>query len=319
MATKAVFLDRATVGHDLDMSPLSSQVSDLDLFDATSDEQIAERIRDADFVIANKVKLTDELIRGAPQLRFIGVTATGTDNIDTEAAQRRGVAVCNVRNYCTDSVTEHVFGLLLALAHNLHRYTAAVRGGAWPEAESFCLLTYPIRELASMTLGIVGYGTLGKSVANRARQFGMDVIVSARPGSGEVPEDRVSFDELLERSDAISLHCPLTDDTTKLFGQSAFCAMKDDAVLVNTARGALVDAEALVAALASDEIGGAAIDVLENEPPVDGNPLLEYTGDNLIVTPHIAWASKRARQNAVDEMAANMAAFQNGEKRNRIV
>ncbi len=316
---KAVFLDYATVGHDLDLGPLESQVSDLELFDDTPDELIAERIVSADFVIANKVELTDRLLAGAPNLRFIGVTATGTDNIDTKSAQRLGIAVCNVRNYCTESVTEHVFGLLLMLTHNLHNYVAAVRAGAWQEAQNFCLLAFPIRELASMTMGIVGYGTLGRAVAEKARQFGMTVIVSARPGHGEVPDDRVSFDGLLEASDVISLHCPLTEQTNALFGEAAFHAMKPDALLINTARGGLVDAAALIAALDSGAIGGAAIDVLSKEPPTEGDPLLDCANDNLIVTPHVAWASKRARQNAVDEMAANIAAFLGGEERNRVV
>jgi glycerate dehydrogenase len=194
-----------------------------------------------------------------------------------------------------------------------------VKAGDWQEARQFCMLNYPIRQLSGMTLGIVGYGSLGQGVATAARAFGMKVIVTARPGSTDVAADRVAFDELLADSDVISLHCPLTDDTRDLFGETNIGRMKRGAILINTARGALVDAGALVAALRSGHIAGAAIDVLAEEPPVDGDALLEYGGENLIITPHIAWGTDRARQNAIDELAANATAFIRGEERNRIV
>jgi glycerate dehydrogenase len=170
-----------------------------------------------------------------------------------------------------------------------------------------------------MTLGIVGYGELGKAVANTGASFGMDLIVSARPGSREVKDGRVSFDELLIRSDVISLHCPLNNDTRKLFGANEFARMKHDAILINTARGGLVDSAALADALRDGEIAAAAMDVLPKEPPVQGDPLLDYEGDNLIVTPHIAWATNEARQAAIDEVAANIAAYLEGGERNRVV
>ena len=170
-----------------------------------------------------------------------------------------------------------------------------------------------------MTLGIVGYGELGRGVARVGEAFGMDVIISARPGIDEVPLDRVSFDELLERADVISLHCPLSDTTRGLFGEEQFRAMKESALLINTARGGLIDSQALADALRAGEIAGAAIDVLPEEPPVDGDPLLDYAGGNLVVTPHIAWATREARQNAIDELTANIAAFLEGRERNRVV
>jgi len=314
---RAVFLDYSTMGPDLDMSPLTELLPELEIFDATSDEQIAARIRDAEFVIANKIKLTDELLAAASKLRFIGLTATGTDNINLESAQQHDVAVCNIRGYCTRSVTEHVFGLLLSLTHNLHRYTAAVRHGAWQHAPDFCMLAYPMRELSSMTMGIVGPGQLGQSVAHIAREFGMQVIVSARPGTEA--DDAVSVDELLARSDVISLHCPLTDQTRGMFSTDAFRKMKSSAILINTARGALVDSAALAAALESGEIGAAAIDVLPYEPPTRGDPLLDYRGDNLLITPHVAWGTQQARQDAIQEVAENVQAFLGGEQRNRVV
>jgi len=320
---KAVFLDYSTMGPELDLSPLSEQLPELEIFDATSDDQIADRIRDAEFVFANKVKINDELLAAANKLQFIGLTATGTDNINLESAKRHGVAVCNIRGYCTRSVTEHVFGLLLSLTHSLHRYTTAVRDGGWQQAPDFCMLVYPIRELSAMTMGIVGYGQLGSAIARKAREFDMEVLISSRPGTNvdAAPndEDRVSFDELLSRSDVISLHCPLTDQTHELFAADEFRKMKPTAILINTARGALIDSAALANALQSGEIGAAGIDVLPNEPPVHGDPLLDYRGDNLLITPHVAWATDRSRQDAIQEVAENVRAFLAGEQRNRVV
>lgn len=316
---KAVFLDYATVGPGLDTSPLSDLLPELQIFDSTNDAQVLERIRDAEFVFANKTRLSDDLLKAASKLRFIGLTATGVDNIDIDSAARNSIAVCNIRGYCTRSVTEHVFGLLLTLTHNLHRYAAAVREGKWQESQDFCMLSYPIRELSTMTMGIVGFGELGSGVARKARDFDMQVLVSARPGSAAPDEDRVSFNELLQKSDVISLHCPLTDQTRSLFGAEEFRRMKSSAILLNTARGALVDSAALVGALQSGGIAAAGIDVLPEEPPVNGDPLLDYAGENLIVTPHIAWATDRSRQDSIHELAANVSAFLRGEERNRVV
>jgi len=316
---QAVFLDYATAGPGLDTTPLSNLLPDLEVFDATSDDQVIERICDAEFVFANKTRLTDELFSAATKLRFVGLIATGTDNIDLDSAKRHGVAVCNIRGYCTRSVTEHVFGLLLTLTHNLHRYAAAVKNGEWQTSQDVCMLSYPLRELSTMTMGIVGYGNLGEGVARQARNFDMDVIVAARPGSDTTADGRVSFGELLQRSDVISLHCPLTEQTRALFAANEFRQMKSSAILINTARGALVDSAALADALRSGEIAGAGIDVLPEEPPVNGDPLLDYSGDNLLITPHIAWGTDRSRQDSIHELAANVAAFLNGEERNRIV
>jgi len=316
---KAVLLDWATMGPDLDISELQALLPELEIYDDTDDEQMAERIAGAEIVLGNKVLLSESLFDAAPEMRFIGLTATGTDNVDLVAAKERGIAVCNIRAYCTQSVAEHVFGSLLSLAHNLGPYAADVRKGAWQAADNFCMLNYPIRELSAMTLGIVGYGELGKGVANIAGAFNMDVIVAARPGSGEVPEGRVSMDEILQRADAISLHCPLNDVTRNLFGAAEFAAMKRTSLLINTARGGLVDSQALVDALRDGEIAAAAVDVLPQEPPVNGDPLLDYEGDNLMITPHIAWGTLTARQAAIDELTANVAAFLHGKERCRVV
>jgi glycerate dehydrogenase len=316
---KAVFLDYATMGPDLDLGPLRALFSDLDIHAKTSGEQVADRIRDAEFVLTNKIQLSAELLGAARKLKYIGLTATGTDNIDLVAAKEHGIAVANIRAYCTQSVVEHVFGTLLMLTHSLGAYSAAVRAGAWQASPDFCLLAHPLRELSAMTLGIVGYGDLGQGVARIAAAFGMNVLVSARPGSRVTDEGRVAFDEVLARADVLSLHCPLNDRTRNLIDSATIAKMQRGAILINTARGALVDSAALVAALESGHLGGAAIDVLATEPPVDGDPLLDYAGDNLLMTPHIAWATDEARQNAIDELAACVAAFIDGEQRNRVV
>jgi glycerate dehydrogenase len=315
---KAVFLDFITVGPDTDISPLKAIVPDLVVHDLTPPESIAERIADAGIVCTNKCRLTRELIEGATDLKFIGLTATGYDNIDIGAARDNGVGVANLRDFCTESVSEHAIGTLLMLTHSLPQYHSLVRRGEWQNSSNPTMLAYPMRELAAMTLGIVGYGTLGRATAKLGRAFGMEVIVSARPGSADVPEGRVSFDELLERSDAISLHCPLNDDTRNLFGEDQFKRMKPDAYLINTGRGGLVDSAALADALQNGEIAGAAVDVLPTEPPVDGDPLLDYDGDKLIVTPHIAWGTHEARQRSIDMLADNVRAFLSGESLNRL-
>jgi len=316
---KAVFLDFDTMGGGLDIGPLENVTPDLEIYDFTGKEQIEARIRDADIVFTNKIRLNDSLLAAAGKLKFIGLTATGTDNIDLEAARRNNIAVANIRGYCTESVVEHVFGVLLMLAHSLPGYRQSVRAGDWQAAKAPFLLSHPVRELSAMTLGIIGFGALGKGTAGIGKAFGMNVIVSARPGSDTIPDDRVAFADVLEQSDVISLHCPLNDETRELFGAAQFKRMKSSAILINTARGGLIDSAALVDALRGGEIAAAAVDVLPTEPPVDGDPLLDYDGDNLIVTPHIAWATNEARQNALSELAANALAFMNGQKRNRVV
>ena len=307
------------MGAGLDLRELENLVDELVVYDQSPHETVAARIAGADIVFTNKIRLTRELLDAAPDLKFIALTATGTDNIDTESAKAHGIGVANIRHYCTQSVVEHVFGVLLALTHSLPQYHDSVRAGGWQQSADFCMLHHPIRELSAMKLGIVGYGALGQGVARIAREFGMKLLVAARPGTDNVPDDRVSFDELLAESDVISLHSPLNDATRKLFGAPEFRAMKRSAILVNTARGGLVDSQALADALASGQIAAAAIDVLPTEPPVDGDPLLDYQGDNLVLTPHIAWATDEARQNAIDELAANTRAFLDGVQRNRVV
>ena len=315
---KAVLLDWDTMGPGLDITEMRTLLPELDIHGDTAPHQTIERVGDAAIVLGNKVGLTREVFEACPGIRFIGLTATGTDNVDVVAAREHGIAVANIRAYCTQSVVEHVFGCLLNLTHALNRYSSDVRAGAWSHAENFCLMTHPIQELSAMTLGLVGYGELARGVEHMAKAFNMEVIVAARSGSAEAPAGRVPFAELLERADVISLHCPLNDETRGMFGAAQFSAMKSTGILINTARGGLVDSQALADALRDGEISAAAVDVLPQEPPVDGDPLLEYEGENLLVTPHIAWGTLQARQNAIDELTANIRAFMNGERRNRV-
>ena len=316
----AVFLDYATVSFDGDLDPrsLHAALPGLEIREHTAPHEIAARVAGREVVLVNKLRITREIIEASPSLRLIALAATGTNNVDLVAASERGIAVCNLRDYCTASVVQHVFGVLLLLTQKLREYDALVRSGAWQRGEQFCLLDYPIRELVGRRLGIVGFGTLGRGVARAATAFGMEVLVANRPGGSPMP-GRLDLDELLAAVDVLSLHCPLTPATHGMIGASRLSRMKRDAVLINTARGALVDAEALANALRGGLLGGAAIDVLSQEPPVDGSPLLAGDIPNLIVTPHIAWAAREARQRCIDEMAANVADFRRGGRRGRVV
>ncbi len=313
---KAVFLDFATVSRgDLDTTRLTRLLPGLELHDVTPDADIPRRIAGREIVLLNKLRMTRERMAAVGGLRLIVVAATGTNNVDLEAARDLGVAVCNVRDYCTTSVTQHVLAVILLLTQHLREYgELAARWGTSPQ---FTMLDFPIRELSGRVLGIVGYGTLGRSVAQAAQTaLGMRILIANRPGA-ERARGRLDLHEMLPQVDVLSLHCPLTPATQKLIGARELALMKPDALLVNTARGALVDSEALVQALRTRRIGGAAIDVLEQEPPVDGSPLLAGL-PNFILTPHIAWAAREARQRCIDEMAANIEAFQRGESRNRV-
>ena len=317
---RAVFLDYATVSFDDDLDParLERAMPQLELRMHTTQAEVPAAIAGAGIVLLNKLRLTRETIAASPALKLVLLAATGTNNVDLEAAREHGVAVCNLRDYCTASVVQHVVGVLLLLTHRLREYDGLVRSGAWQRGEQFCLLDYPIRELTGRTLGIVGFGTLGKSVAHAAQALGMRVRVANRPG-GTPAAGRADLDDLLPDVDVLSLHCPLTPATEGMISAARLARMKADAVLVNTARGALVDSAALADALRAGRLGGAAIDVLPQEPPADGNPLLAGDIPNLIVTPHIAWAAREARQRCLDEMAANAEDFLRGGHRGRVV
>lgn len=316
----AVFLDYATVSYhgDLDPGRLVRVLPGLELRPRTPQADVAQAIAGAAVVLVNKLAITAGAIAATPTLKLIALAATGTNNVDLEAARARGVGVCNLRDYCTASVVQHVMGTLLLLTQRLREYDALVRAGGWQKGEQFCLLDYPTRELTGRRLGIVGHGTLGRAVAHTARAFGMEIAIADRPG-GEPHPGRVPLDRLLPTVDVLSLHCPLTPATTGLIGAPQLASMKPDAILINTARGALVDGAALADALRARRLGGAAIDVLPREPPVDGDPLLAPDIPNLIVTPHVAWAAREARQRCIDGMAANVEDFLRGGRMGRVV
>jgi glycerate dehydrogenase len=317
---RSVFLDFATVstGGDLDPGRLLEALPGLELHDRTADRDVDARIAGAAIVLLNKVQMTRARIEANPALRLIALTATGTNNVDLDAARERAVAVCNIRDYCTASVVQHVFATLLALTHHVREYDRALKAGAWERESQFTMLHYPVRELTGRTLGIVGYGTLGRAVARVAEAFGMHVRVASRAGTPPAG-DRVPLEALLPEVDVLTLHCPITPSTRHLIDGAALARMKPDAVLINTARGALVDAAALAAALRAGRLGGAAIDVLDGEPPAPGHPLLAPDLDRLIVTPHTAWAAREARQRSIDELAANVRDVLAGGTRGRVV
>jgi glycerate dehydrogenase len=267
--------------------------------------------------VTNKVVVDRAVMTACPGLRLICVAATGTNNVDLVAARERGVAVCNVTGYATPSVVQHVLALMLALATRLAEHAAAARDGRWAASELFCLLDFPFRELAGKTLGIVGYGELGRGIARVAQALGMSVLIAQRPG-GPPQQGRLPLDELLARADVVTLHVPLADNTRGLIGARALALMKPDALLINTARGGIVDEAALIATLRAGRLGGAGVDVLAVEPPRGGSPLLDDPPPNLIVTPHVAWASREARQRLIDEVALNIRAFSEGRERNRV-
>lgn len=314
---KAVILDQETLGDDLDFSALYS-LCEWQTYPSTDSSEVAERIADADIVVSNKVVLDGAIISQAPALKLIVVAATGTNNIDLLAAAEAGISVCNVRGYGGASVAQHVFSMMFALSNRLLEYTAATSAGRWNIAPHFCMLDYPIVELEGKTLGIVGHGNLGQAVAKRAACFGLEVLLAERPGNRSLRPGRLWLDDLLPQVDVLSLHCPLTPETANLIGLRELTMMKPEAFLINAARGGIVNESALVEALQNGMIGGAAVDVLTTEPPREGNPLLDAKLPNLIVTPHIAWAAREARQRVVDGVAANIKAFQTGSPINLV-
>jgi glycerate dehydrogenase len=285
----------------------------------TSPDEIVPRLRHASIAICNKLQLAQESLSQLPDLRLIAVAATGVDNVDLAFCRTRGIAVCNTRGYAVNSLPEHALMLMLALRRNLIAYRDDVHAGRWQEAKQFCLLGHSIGDLRGATLGIIGYGTLGQAMARLAQTMGMEVLIAEHKNASRVREGRLPFVEVLHCSDVISLHCPLTDETTNLIGAEELRLMKPDAILINTARGGLLDDVALLDALATRQIAGAGIDVLRVEPPNEGNRLLQTNLSNLIVTPHNAWASRQAMQTLADQLIENIEAFVRGEPRNRVV
>ncbi len=310
---QAVYLDYASLDqNDLDFKALHAAFERVQLYPTTHPQDVLARVCDVDVIITNKVVIDAAIIQQCPHLKLILISATGTNNVDLAAAKARGIVVCNCQAYGTSAVAQHTLMLMLNLATSFVSYQKDIQAGKWQKAAQFCLLDAPIVELAGKTLGIIGYGELGRAVAKLAEAFGMKVLVGNLPNR---PSDasRVPFAELLAQVDFLSLHCPLTEDTKHLMSTAQFEAMKPSAFLINCARGGIVDEVALANALRTGQIAGAATDVLTVEPPTAGNVLLDPSIPNLIVTPHNAWGSVDARQRIVNQMLENVDAFKAGQ------
>ena len=290
----------------------------LNSYGSTEAHQTAERIQGADIIITNKVVISAEHIAANPQLKLIALAATGVNNVDTAAAKAAGVTVCNIRAYGNESVAEHAFMLMITLMRNLPAYQRDVAAGVWEKSPFFCHFGAPMRDLNGKTLAIFGRGNIGQTLATYAQAFKMKVVFAEHKHAETVRDGYVSFDEAVRTADALSLHCPLTPETANMIGEAELQQMKPGAVIINCGRGGLVDEHALIAALKYGQIGGAGFDVLTQEPPRDGNPLLKARLPNLIVTPHIAWASQEAANRLFDILVDNINRFVAGNPQNLV-
>ncbi len=306
------YLDGYTLNPgDLSWEPLE-ELGDFTVYDRTKPEDIVTRAADADIILSNKVFLSADTLAQLPKLRYIGVTATGYNNVDLAAARERGITVTNVRGYSTSAVAQHTFSLLLGLTNHTELHSRSVRAGDWTNAADWCYWKTPLVEIAGKTIGLIGLGDIGTQVARIALAFGMRVLAhrksSASAGEGI---ELVELDELLRESDVVSLHCPLTDATSEMINAESLAKMKPSAYLINTGRGGLIKEQDLALALDADQLAGAAVDVLSSEPPKADNPLL--TAKNCLITPHVAWAFFESRERLMRMVADNIAAFQDGQ------
>ena len=309
MSHKIVFLDRETLDANVRKPNFPHEYVE---YAQTAQDQVVERLRDADICITNKVPLRENALKQLPGLKLIAVAATGTDVIDKVYTTAHGITVSNIRNYAFNTLPEHVFALLFALRRNLVNYHNSVRNGRWGYANQFCYFDYPIYDIAGSTLGVIGYGALGKEIEKRALALGMKVLINdVSPGP-----NIVDVATILRESDIVTLNLPLTPQTKNMISTKELASMKKTACIINTARGGIVDEEALAVALRNGVIAGAGFDVLTAEPPKNGNILLDPTIPNLIITPHVAWASKEAMQVLADQLIDNVDAFVAGSPRN---
>jgi glycerate dehydrogenase len=315
MKQKVVFLDRNSLIADMRVPTFAHDWVD---FDQTRPEDVVLRLRDASIVITNKVRLSGELLAQTPGVKMIAVAATGTDNVDLGYCREHGIVVSNIRGYAVDTVPEHAFMMMLALRRNLIGWREDVRAGLWQQADQFCLFTRPVNDLHGSTLGLVGFGSLGHGMRKLAEAFGMKVLVAEHKTAATPRQGYTPFDTVLREADVISLHTPLTAETRHMISTREFGLMKPGALLINTARGNLVDEAALLEALQSGRIGGAGFDVLAVEPPREGNPLLDLDLPNFILTPHVAWSSREAMQTLADQLVNNIEAFVAGTPRNLV-
>ena len=313
---KITVLDTCTVTNgDVSLDELKT-LGDVRFFDTVEPDKIADTIGDSDGVICNKAKITDAIMDKCKNLRYIGLFATGYNNIDTAAASRRAITVCNVPGYSTDSVAQQVFAMILHFATSADLYSASVMRGDWVRSKTFSYFAYPLTELAGKTLGIFGFGTIGKKVAAIGMAFGMKILATAHKPTSYTNVEFVEKDELFARADYLTLHCPLTEETRGVVNERTLSLMKPTAILINTARGGCVEEKALCAALNGGKIAGAGIDVLDAEPMTDGHPYL--SAKNIFITPHVAWGSYEARVRLITLVSENVRAFQRGETINKV-
>ena len=312
---RIVFLERNTIQANFRRPDFDHEWIE---YSESLQDQVVERLRDATIVISNKLPLREPDLAQLPELKLIAVAATGSDNIDLDYCRSHGIAVSNARGYAVNSVPEHVLMMILALRRNLLAYRADVQNGKWQESKQFCLLTHELRDINGSTLGIFGYGSIGKAMARLGESVGMRVLISEHKGATATREGRVPFAEVLRHSDVVSLHCPLTAETRDMIGRAEFEMMKRSALLINTARGSLVEDAALVEALRNGVIAGAGFDALREEPPRQDNPLVDLNLPNFILTPHVAWASNEAVQALADQVIENIEAFVAGQPQNLV-
>lgn len=314
-----VILDRIALGEDMDLSRLN-EFGKVTVYQTTEPNQVIERLKDADVVLTNKVTINKEIMDALPKLKYIGENATGTNNIDLSYAAKRNIAVTNVKSYSTDSVVQHTFALLFYVYEKLRFYDDYVKDGSYARSDCFTFFGEKFSELSGRTWGIIGLGEIGRKVAQIAKAFGCRVIYYSTSGKNNNPDfEQVDFDTLLMQSDIISIHAPLNEKTNNLMDEKAFSKMKKNAVLINVGRGPIINDYALYNALINEQIAGAALDVVSNEPINADNPLLKIKDSKkLIITPHIAWATTQARQRLVDEIYENLLSFTKGERKNRV-
>ena len=315
---QAVLLDAQTFSHQADFSVIAQTVDELTLYEITAPEQIISRCINAEIILSNKVELNRETLQQLPQLKLICITATGINNVDIQAAQELNIAVTNVSGYAKNSVAQYVFAQLLSHYSQIEHHNANCQQGLWPQSKTFCLHGNGSIELAGKSIAIIGYGTLGKKVAEIAKVFEMEVLIAERPTATSIRSDRVAFYQALKQADVISLHCPQTPETEGLFNADIFQQMKSDAVLINTARGALINNKDLLNALNNGQLACAILDVLEQEPPPKDHILLAAQSARLKITAHIAWASTQAQQALLNLVATNITAFKQDQRLNRV-
>jgi glycerate dehydrogenase len=316
---RIVYLERASVIADVRRPAFAHDWIE---YPSTRPEQVVDRLQGCSIAIINKAPLPAAAVDALPDLKMVAVAATGTNIVDLEACRRRGIVVSNIRGYAEHTVPEHVFALLLALSRNLVAWRESVQGGRWQQADQFCLFDHPIRDLHGATLGLIGSGSLGNGVARLAEAFGMRVLRAEHKGAPALRSGYTDFEQVLREADTITLHCPLTPETEGMIGEVELRAMRRSALLINTARGGLVDEAALIRALRENWIAGAGFDVITAEPPPAGHPMVDpglLALPNFLLTPHVAWASRPAMQMLANQLIDNIEAFVAGSPRNRVV